>query len=71
MSGQVIWELAVNEESMAKPLGTAFPENGILCFIQTYYGQEEVRVPVAGKLIETVAKQGDRVQKGDIIAFVK
>ena len=71
VSGQVIWELAVNEESMAKPLGTAFPENGILCFIQTYYGQEEVRVPVAGKLIETVAKQGDRVQKGDIIAFVK
>ena len=71
VSGQVIWELAVNEESMAKPLGTEFPENGILCFIQTYYGQEEVRVPVAGKLVEVIAKQGDRVQKGDLIAFIK
>ena len=71
VSGQVIWELSVGESSMAKPLGTEFPENGILCFIQTYYGQEEVRVPVAGKLVEVVAQQGDKVQKGDLIAFVK
>ena len=71
VSGQVIWELSVGESSMAKPLGTEFPENSILCFIQTYYGQEEVRVPVAGKLIETIARQGDRVQKGDLIAFLK
>ena len=71
VSGQVIWELSVNEASMAKPLGTEFAENGILCFIQTYYGQEEVRVPVAGKLIETIARQGDKVQKGDLIAFIK
>ena len=71
VSGQVIWELSVGESSMAKPLGTEFAENGILCFIQTYYGQEEVRVPVAGKLVEVVAQQGDKVQKGDLIAFVK
>ena len=71
VSGQVIWELSVNEASMAKPLGTEFAENGILCFIQTYYGQEEVRVPVAGKLVEVLARQGDKVQKGDLIAFIK
>ena len=71
VSGQVIWELSVNEASMAKPLGTEYAENGILCFIQTYYGQEEVRVPVAGKLVEVLARQGDMVQKGDLIAFIK
>ena len=71
VSGQVIWELSVNEASMAKPLGTEFAENGILCFIQTYYGQEEVRVPMAGKLVEVLARQGDKVQKGDLIAFIK
>ena len=71
VSGQVIWELSVNEASMAKPLGTEFAENGILCFIQTYYGQEEVRVPVGGKLVEVLARQGDKVQKGDLIAFIK
>ena len=71
VSGQVIWELSVNEASMAKPLGTEFAENGILCFIQTYYGQEEVHVPMAGKLVEVLARQGDKVQKGDLIAFIK
>ena len=71
VSGQVIWELAVNEASMSKPLGTEFAENSVLCFIQTYYGQEEVRVPVAGKLVEVLARQGDKVQKGDLIAFIK
>ena len=71
VSGQVIWELAVNESSMAKPIGTELPEKGILCFIQTYYGQEEVRVPVAGKIVETLVAQGQKVQKGDIIAFIK
>jgi len=71
VSGQVIWELSVGEASMAKPIGTELPENGVLCFIQTYYGQEEVHMPIAGKIVETLAAQGDKVQKGDILAFVK
>ncbi len=71
VSGQVVWELAVGEPSMAKPAGTELPEKGILCFIQTYYGQEEVLTPMAGKLVEVVAQQGDKVQKGDLIALVK
>ncbi|MCQ2284763.1 MAG: biotin/lipoyl-binding protein [Bacteroidales bacterium] len=71
VSGQMIWELAVEEQSMAKPLGTAYKENDIVCFIQAYYGQEEVRAPYAGKLIEVLVKQGEKVQKGDVIAFIK
>ena len=71
VSGQMIWELAVEEQSMAKPLGTAYKENDVVCFIQTYYGQEEVHAPYAGKLIEVLVKQGEKVQKGDVIAFIK
>lgn len=71
VSGQVIWELAVEEKSMAKSLGTSLQENEIACFIQTYYGMEEVHTPYAGKLIEVLVKQGEKVQKGDVIAFVK
>lgn len=71
VSGQMIWELAVEEPSMAKPLGTAYKENDVVCFIQAYYGQEEVRAPYAGKLIEVLVKQGEKVQKGDVIAFIK
>lgn len=71
VSGVVIWELAVDEPSMNKPLGTAYRENDTVCFINTYYGNEEVHTPYAGKLLEVIAKQGNKVKKGDIIAFVK
>ena len=71
VSGQLFWELAVGEKSMEKPVGTLYKAQDILCFIQTYYGQEEVRVPMDGQLLMAMAHQGDKVQKGDIIAFLK
>jgi len=71
VAGVVYWELAVDEPSMAKPLGTNFKEGDIVCFVSAYYGNEEVHSLYNGKLIEVVAKQGDRVLKGDVIAFVK
>ena len=71
VSGQLFWELAVGEKSMEKPIGTPYKAQDILGFIQTYYGQEEVRVPMDGMLVMAMAHQGDKVQKGDIIAFLK
>lgn len=71
VSGQVIWELAIEEQSMAKPLGTPYKEGDVVCFVNAYYGNEEVRSLYGGKLLEVVAKQGDKVQKGDVIAFIK
>ncbi len=71
VSGQVIWELAVEEQSMAQPLGTPYKEGDVVCFVNAYYGNEEVRSLYGGKLLEVVAKQGDKVQKGDVIAFIK
>ena len=71
VSGQVIWELSVDEKSMAKPIGTTLKEGDIVCFVAAYYGQEEVHSLFNGKLIEIIAQQGDKVKKGDVIAFVK
>lgn len=71
VSGQVIWELSVDEPSMAKPLGTNIKEGDLVCFVNAFFGNEEVHSLYSGKLIEVVAKQGDKVQKGDVIAFVK
>lgn len=71
VSGTVIWELAVGEKSMAKPIGTQFKENDLVCFVEAYYGHEEVHALFDGKLFEVIAKQGDKVEKGDVIAFVK
>ena len=71
VSGQLIWELSVDEPSMAKPLGTNYKEGDIVCFVSAYYGNEEVRALYDGKLIEVLVKQGEKVQKGDVIAFIK
>ena len=70
-NGQVIWELSVNEPSMSKPLGTSYKEGEPVCWINAFYGLEEVPALYSGKLIEVVVPQGHKVQKGDIIAFIK
>ena len=70
-NGQVIWELSVNEPSMSKPLGTSYKEGEPVCWINAFYGLEEVPALYSGKLIEVVVRQGQKVQKGDIIAFLK
>lgn len=70
-NGQVIWELSVNEPSMSKPLGTSYKEGEPVCWINAFYGLEEVPALYSGKLIEVVVPQGQKVQKGDIIAFLK
>ncbi|MBO6051631.1 MAG: oxaloacetate decarboxylase [Bacteroidales bacterium] len=70
-NGQVVWELSVNEPSMSKPLGTSYKEGEPVCWINAFYGLEEVPALYSGKLIEVVVPQGQKVQKGDIIAFIK
>ena len=69
--GMVIWELSVNEPSMNKPLGTSYKEGEPVCWINAFYGLQEVPALYDGKLIEVVARPGEKVHKGDIIAFLK
>ena len=69
--GMVIWELSVNEPSMSKPLGTSYKEGEPVCWINAFYGLQEVPALYDGKLIEVVARPGEKVHKGDIIAFLK
>ncbi len=71
VTGTVLWEVAVEETSMAKPLGTAYEEGDIVCFVSAYFGNEEIKTLYKGKLCAVVAQQGDKVKKGDIIAFVE
>ncbi len=70
--GQVIWEYdRADNPSVAPAIGTAFKEGETICFIQAYYGLEEVKAKFDGKLINISAKQGSRVEKGEIIAFIQ
>jgi len=70
-SGIVIWELPVGEQSMPKPMGTPYKEGDIICWVSAFFGHDEVKALYNGKLCAVVCQQGDKVKKGDIIAFVE
>ena len=70
-TGIVIWELPITEQSMPKPLGTPYKEGDIVCWINAYFGNDEVKTLYTGKLCAVIAQQGDKVKKGDIVAFVE
>lgn len=70
VSGTVLWELAIDEPSIHKPIGTLFEEGEVVCFVSAYFGNEEIPALYRGKLCGVMAKQGEKVTKGDIIAFL-
>ena len=71
VKGQVMWQLDVDDASMAPVIGAAVSSEEPVTHIQTYYGMEEV-VPVCnGRVIAVCAKQGERVAKGEILAFIQ
>ncbi|MGC9150997.1 MAG: oxaloacetate decarboxylase [Microbacter sp.] len=71
VKGQVIWQYDVEDTSSAPHIGEVVKENDTLCFIQAFYGPEPVRTSFSGKIIATYPKQGELVQKDEIIAFVE
>ena len=70
VSGTVLWELAVDEPSLPKPIGTPYKEGDLVCFVAAYFGNEEIKSLYNGKLHSVIAPQGALVMKGDIIAFL-
>ena len=68
--GIVLWELPVTGQAMNPPVGTAYKEGDTLCFVEAYYGQDEIKALYSGKLLQVVASQGEKVRKGDVIAFL-
>lgn len=71
VSGTVLWELTIDEPSLEKPIGTKFEEGDVICFVSAYFGNEEIKSLYPGRLCAVVAKQGDKVMKGEIIAFIE
>lgn len=70
VSGQVIWQIDVADPSTAPVVGTTVKEGDIICFIQTYYGMEEVKALTSGKIVQIETKQGAQVQKNQVLAFI-
>lgn len=70
VSGQVIWQIDLADRSTSPIIGTQVKEGEVICFIQAYYGIEEVIALKTGKIVHIETKQGDKVQKNQILAFI-
>lgn len=75
VKGQIFWEFQGDGEAVAATepfIGKEYAEGDKLCYIQAPWG-EFVEVPAAlgGQLVEINGKQGFKVNKGDVIAYIQ
>lgn len=70
VSGQVIWQIDVADPSTAPVIGTEVKEGDVICFVQTYYGIEEVKALASGKIVQIETAQGAKVQKNQVLAYI-
>ncbi len=71
VKGKVIWQYDLADKSTAPVAGTEFKKGEIICYVQAYYGIEPVRALADGQLAQVEAKQGEEVEKNQVLAFVK
>jgi pyruvate carboxylase subunit B len=68
--GSVLWQVAIGDNSTAPETGSEFKKGEIICFVQTFYGLEPVTALKDGKLIQIEVKQGEVVEKNQILAYL-
>lgn len=71
VKGKVIWQYDVADVSTAPNIGTEFKQDKPVCYVEAYFGPMEVPAPVTGRIVAITAKQGDAVEKGEILGFIE
>lgn len=75
VKGQIFWEFQGDGETApaVEPyIGKEYKEGEAFCWIQAPWGEfVEVKADLGGKLVEINARQGGKVQKGSVIAYIQ
>ncbi len=75
VKGQIFWEFQGDGETApaVEPyVGKEYKEGEAFCWIQAPWGEfVEVKADLGGKLVEINARQGGKVQKGSVIAYIQ
>ncbi len=71
VKGKVIWQYDVADVSTAPNIGTEFKQDKPVCYVEAFFGPTEVPAPITGRIVAITAKQGDTVEKGEILAFIE
>lgn len=73
-SGRVLWEINGDGECVAsiEPfIGKTYKEGDVFCYVENDHGFiMPIPANMGGKIVEICAKQGARVSKGDVIAYI-
>ncbi len=69
--GQLLWENDMDDVSAAPIAGTAVTAGKPMGYVQTWYGMEELIPAVTGRVVAVLGKQGEKVEKGEIVAFIQ
>lgn len=70
--GQIIWEIDVDSTSMEPTVGRNYKAEDTFCYVMTPWGSSDaMKANFNGKIIEICAKQGDYINKGDILAYIE
>ncbi len=69
VSGRILWEVDFTDRSIEPAHGKLFKESDTICTLQTRYGLEHIGSYFTGKLVAVEKRQGDIVQKGEVIAY--
>ena len=68
--GKMLWQIDVVDDSKAPVAGTEVKAGQVCGYVQTYYGIEEIKSAVDGRIVAVTAKQGADVVKNEIVALV-
>ena len=71
VKGQLLWEVDVDDASAAPVAGKAVKAGEPMGYVQTYYGMEPLVSAIDGRVVAVLGKQGETLQKGEIVAFVQ